>query len=91
MNFRIRGEKFLANADHGRLGRRDAQVIQKYRRDPFIHQNPAMLRIVDEFHDVSMAVGGFEQMSLRSAAHLADQPAGVGGHERLKSSTVEII
>ena len=88
MDFRIGREKLFGDADH-RGGRRgDAEVVQKYGRDPFIHQDPPVLRIVDEFDDVSMAVSGFEQVRLRPTAHFADQPARVGGHVWLKSGTV---
>jgi len=34
-----------------------------------------MLRIVDELHHVSVAVGRFEQVCLRSAAHFSNQTA----------------
>ena len=80
MNLRVGGEKVLRHAHNGGGRRGDPEIIQKYRRDPFIHQNPAMLRIIEEFNHIGVAVGCFEQMRLRSAAHFSNQTASVGWH-----------
>ena len=65
----------MADGGHGK-----PEIIEKHRRDPFVHQNPAVLRIVQELDHVEVAVGGFKEVRLRSAAHLADQPAGINRH-----------
>jgi hypothetical protein len=40
-----------------------------------------VLRIIQELHDVGVAVGAFQQVCLRTPAHLADQAKGFYGHE----------
>ncbi len=48
--------------------------------DEFIDENPAVLRVILELDDVKVAVVGFQQMRLRAAPHLPDEPAGVHRH-----------
>ena len=52
-----------------------------------------MLRIVVEFDNVELAVGGLQQVGLRASAHFADQAQGLNGHSRGKGrrGTLEII
>lgn len=101
-HLRICGQKIRGNVDDRGLRRSDAKVVQKRRGDPFIHEYPAMLRIIAKFDDVEIAVRGFEQMRLRTAAHFSNQAAGVNWHrnlgmfkgsseERAESSTLKII
>jgi len=51
------------------------QVLQKNRAHQFIHQNPAVLRIVLKLDDVKAAVTGLDQVRLGAAAHSPDVPA----------------
>ena len=73
-------QKCGREAHDGGRGRRDFQVIEENRRDPFIDQNAAMLRIIAKFDHVEVAVVAFEQMRLRAAAHLPDQACGFNQH-----------
>ncbi len=66
--------------------RRDLQVIQKSRSDPFIDQNAAMLRIIEKLDHVEVAVVAFQQMRLRAPAHLPDQACGFDQHQESKGS-----
>jgi hypothetical protein len=56
VDLRISFEKFRREIHHGGFGRGDFEEIQENRCDPFIDQNAAMLRIIEEFDDVEMAV-----------------------------------
>ena len=53
---------------------------ENFRRHEFIHENPAVLRVILELDDVVVAVVGFQQMRLCAASHLSDEPTGVYGH-----------
>ena len=77
---RISFEKSRREIHHSGFGRGDFQEIQENRSDPFIDQNAAMLRIIEEFDDVEMTVVAFEQMRLSAAAHLPDQACGLNQH-----------
>ena len=56
---------------------------ENLRGHEFIHENPAVLRVILELDDVVVAVVRFQQMRLRPASHLADEAAGVYGHTAL--------
>jgi hypothetical protein len=73
-------QKFAAHVHNGRAWTGDLQVTKELGADPFIDQNTAMLRIVDEFHYIETAVVALKKMGLGSAAHFANQPAGVYRH-----------
>ena len=76
----IAGQERLSDLDHGDFRSGDAQVVQKRRGDPFIDQDPPVLRVVVELDDVGVAVGSLDQVGLRSSAHLADEAAGGNRH-----------
>jgi hypothetical protein len=76
----IAGQEGFGDLNHVDFRRGDTQVVQKGRRDPFIDQNPPVLRVVVELDDVGMAVGSFHQVCLRSSAHLADEAASGNRH-----------
>ena len=80
MNVRVLPQEILRNSDNRRLRGRNPEVAEESRSDPLVHQNPPVLRIVEKLHNVEVRVTGFDQMRLRSAAHLADQAAGVDWH-----------
>src|SRR5579863_515378 len=82
VRLRVFGQKFRRDADQRRFRRRNSQVIEECRGHPLIHQDAAMLRIVEEFYDVVASVGGLQEMRLRSAAHLANQSAGIDRHSK---------
>ena len=86
VDLRIACQKCGREIDDRRGGRRDLQVIQENRSDPFIDQNAAMLRIIAKFDHVEMAVVAFQQMRLRPAAHLPDQACGLNQHQESKGS-----
>ena len=93
----VAGQEVFRDLNHGHFRCGDTQVMQERRGDPFIDQDPAMLRIVVELNDVGMAVGGFHQVGLRSSAHLADEAASDDRHlqefsgRRANWSTLKII
>ena len=63
---------------------------ENLRRNEFIYENPAVLRVILELDDVVVAVVRFQQMRLRAASHLPDEPSGIYGHtvcEKSKSTT----
>jgi hypothetical protein len=80
IDLRVLGEKIPGHPHHGRLRAGQAQVAEKYGGNPFIHQDAPVLRIVAEFDDVKSAVGSFQKVGLRSAAHLPHQPTRINGH-----------
>ena len=49
-----------------------------------------MLGIIEELDDVKVAVGGFDELRLRPAAHFSDQAAGIYGHENKKNENGEL-
>ena len=62
------------------FGARDAEVLENTRRDPFVHQNAAVLGVFEKLHDVVAAVVGFDEMGLSSAAHATEKTARLDGH-----------
>jgi len=88
MDFGIGGEKFLGYADHRGCRRGDAQIIEEHRCDPFVHQNPPVLRIIEKLDHVAVAVGRLDLVRLCSAAHLADQAARINRHAAASSPSV---
>ena len=46
----------------------------------FIDENPPVLRIITELHDVELVVVCFDEVSLRAAAHFPNESAGVYRH-----------
>jgi hypothetical protein len=81
VNLGIGFEKLGREVDNGGGRRRDLQIIQENRSDPFINQDAPMLGIIAEFDDVKVPVGTLQQMSLGPSAHLPDQACGFNGHE----------
>ena len=75
VEFRVGADEFLADMNDGRCCRRDLQVSQKYSRNPFVDENPPVLRIVEELDDVIVSIVGLQQVRLRSAAHFAQVPS----------------
>jgi hypothetical protein len=63
-------------------------VPQKHARNPLIHQDAPVLRIVAELDNVAVAVRAFEKVRLRPTAHLPHQSAGINGHSW---SNLEVI
>ena len=80
VHVRVLVQELLRDANHRRMGRRNAEIAQEYGRDPFVHQDPPVLRIVEKLDHVAVAVGRLDQVRLRSAAHLADQAARINRH-----------
>jgi hypothetical protein len=73
-------EESLRNPDHRRCRRRNTQVAQEHRSDPFVDQDSPMLRVIEELNHIVMAVSRFDQMCLSPSPHLADQAACVDRH-----------
>lgn len=69
----------------------DLQIAQKRSREPFVNQDPAMLRIVGEFDDVISRVLTFDQVSLSTAPHLPNQISSSDRHseEAMSQSVVK--
>ena len=61
-----------------RLG--DIEMGEENGGDTFIDEDAAMLRIVGEFDDVVVTIGGFHQEGLRAATHAAQRSTGENGH-----------
>lgn len=80
MYFGIGGDEFGGQADDSMPGRCDLQMGQNPGRHEFIHEDPAMLRVILKLDDVIVAVVGFQQMRLCAASHLPDESARVYGH-----------
>ena len=55
--------------------RRNPELTQHRRGDPFIYYDAGMLRIVCELNDVRASVCGFNEMRLRTPAHFPDETA----------------
>ena len=94
MDFGVRREEFGGEPDDLMVRARDLQMGENFGRDEFIHENPAVLRVILELDDVIVAVVGFQQMRLCAASHLPDEPAGIHGHRvcgESKSTTRESI
>jgi hypothetical protein len=82
MDLGIPGQEFTAQVYDRRGRRRNLQIIQKDGRDPLVHQNAAVLRIIAELHDVKVPVVALQQVRLRPTAHFPDQPSGVDRHRQ---------
>ena len=67
--------ELLGDLDQSRVGTRNLQILQKYRSDQLVNQNPAVLRVVLKFDDIELAVIGLQQVGLSAPAHLADVAA----------------
>ena len=61
-------------------GTRNLQMYENLGRHELVDENPAVLRVILKLDDVIVAVVGFQQMSLRAASHLSDEPARVYRH-----------
>ena len=61
-------------------GAGNLQMGENLSGDEFIDKNPAMLRVILELDDVIVAVVGFQQMGLRAAPHLPNEPARIYRH-----------
>src|ERR1039457_5702911 len=87
----VRREELAAEIDD-RGGRdRDPQVAQEHSRNPLVHQDTAVLRVVPELDDVEMAILAFHEVRLRAPAQLTDQANGVDRHDSVgagESSTL---
>ena len=79
-------EEGLVEFDDGGRRRGDLQVLDEARRDPLVDQNPQVLRILAELGDIEIAVARFEQVSLRTAAHVTEKTSGKNRHGRLRYS-----
>src|SRR6185312_8022918 len=73
-------EKVARKTDDLVRWRRNLQVREDFTGHPFVDQNPAVLRVILEFDDVTAAVVRFKQMRLRAAPHLPDEPASIHRH-----------
>ena len=80
MNFGVCGNELGGEADDLMARTGNLQMGEDLRRHEFIHENPAVLRVILELDDVIIAIVRFQQMGLCAASHLADEPAGVYGH-----------
>ena len=58
----------------------DLQMRQNLACHDLVDKNPPVLRVILKFDDVKVTVVGFQQMRLRAAPHLANEPKGVYGH-----------
>ena len=76
----MRFQKLLRDADEFMPGRGNAQMAKNLRSNQFIDEDSPVLRVILEFHDVAMAVGGFQKVGLRPAPHLTDEADGVYRH-----------
>ncbi len=73
-------EEVVRQFDHRGFGNMHLQIAQKRARQPFVHQNAPVLRIIGEFDNIKRSVFGFNQVGLRTASHFADQIASSQRH-----------
>jgi len=78
--FRILTQKLVAHLHDGGLWGDDLQVLEKYRGDHLIDQDAPVLGVFYEFDDVEITIVGFDEMSLRAAAHLSKEAHRIYGH-----------
>jgi hypothetical protein len=68
------------------------EVFQPSRREPLVHQDAPMLRVVRELYNIQVAVIPFDQMRLSTTPHFADEAPSSDGHNgREKSVTLGIL
>src|SRR5271165_1691437 len=80
VHVRMACEKLRGQIDDLDRRRRDVQIAQERRRQPLVHQDAAVLRVVAEFYNVKVPVVALKQMRLGSATHFSDQADRVDGH-----------
>ena len=78
MNLRILSDEISREIYDGGCRRRNPELTQHRRGDPFIDYDARMLRIVPEFNDVRDPVRCLNKMRLRTPTHFSDEATGVG-------------
>src|SRR5580704_17664085 len=83
-------EKLRRQRNHLLRRRRNLKMRKNFARNPLIHQNSAVLRVILELDDVVIAIVGFQQVRLSPAPHLTDEVAGVYRHAFRREHEFEI-
>lgn len=73
-------KEILRELDDPALRGVDLKMGENAAGDEFIDEYSAMLRVILKLDDVEIAVVGFQQMGLRAAPHLSDEPGRIYGH-----------
>jgi hypothetical protein len=55
-------------------------MLEEYRSNHLVHENPSVLRIISKLDDVKTPVVRLYEVRLRAAAHFANQSAGIYRH-----------
>ena len=80
VDIRIGLQELRAQVDESNFGHGDMKELQKSGGNPFVHQNPPVLRVIDKLDDVESPIIALQQVRLGAAAHLADQAPGINRH-----------